>query len=360
MVCAKCCVCIRASNRNKGQAHNRSAPADTVTDMAVALASDSGWVGIGFPTSPGQMIGATAVIATSSAPNGVGVYSLTSYSQSGVTLVSGGSGRRLSNAATVEPAQISQVRSSHVRRRHVHVCIPNTVEMRERFDIQRSCDAGLPVLLCKRMRCRVMVANAAAAACAHERKYDTGFTPLLADATPSFLLAFERRGQFICTWLCLAARAARLRRSLWLYLPVPPPHRAITWSQSTQRRQRCSSTRSMTISTWRSPGRCAQAQCFSRCVRRMRLSLSAVFSRCTRKAGTTQSMRVISVSAGARKCVVTYSFAPSAPERMHSRVSPATLQGRNMRTNTPSAGRTADALYSLLACCRATRRSATS
>ena len=79
--------------------------------MAVALSSETGWVSLGFPSSAGQMIGATAVIATSSAPNGVGIYDLNSKDLSGVQLSSSSSsGRRLANTATLTPAQISKVR----------------------------------------------------------------------------------------------------------------------------------------------------------------------------------------------------------------------------------------------------------
>ena len=72
--------------------------ADSTAKMGVSMPSSTGWVGLGFPTSPGQMVGATAVIATTSASNGVGIYDLNSQDVSGVNEVSGSSG---SNSPTI-------------------------------------------------------------------------------------------------------------------------------------------------------------------------------------------------------------------------------------------------------------------
>ena len=74
--------------------------------MGVSMPTTTGWVGIGFPTSPGQMVGSTAVIATTSATNGIGIYDLASTDISGVTQSSGA----LSHLTANGPPELSKVR----------------------------------------------------------------------------------------------------------------------------------------------------------------------------------------------------------------------------------------------------------
>ena len=48
--------------------------ADPYASLAVSIPSSTGWVALAFPAEPSTMPGSTAVIATSSSDNGIGVY----------------------------------------------------------------------------------------------------------------------------------------------------------------------------------------------------------------------------------------------------------------------------------------------
>jgi hypothetical protein len=69
--------------------------------LGIEATSETGYVALGFPTSPGQMIGATAVIATDK----VDVYKLTGKSVAEVKVVTGAvgsqTGRRLSQGTFI-------------------------------------------------------------------------------------------------------------------------------------------------------------------------------------------------------------------------------------------------------------------
>ena len=71
----------------------------------------SGWVSLGFPATPGQMVGAVAVVATSdAAAGGAGIYELRGKDSSAVVEAGGGGGRRrLSQSYGAVASSISQV-----------------------------------------------------------------------------------------------------------------------------------------------------------------------------------------------------------------------------------------------------------
>eukprot|EP00892_Ulva_mutabilis_P012398 jgi/Ulvmu1/9530/UM053_0019.1 len=83
--------------------YNLRADGDTEATMAIET-PNPGWVAVGWPTTPGMMLGATAVIATTDAAAGdLGVFTLESKSVDGIVEMEGAvaASRRLAEAAPV-------------------------------------------------------------------------------------------------------------------------------------------------------------------------------------------------------------------------------------------------------------------
>ena len=62
---------------------------DTGAVLAAETPSETGWVALGFHNGDGQMVGSSAVIATETAENGIGVFDLNAKAASGVNEANG-------------------------------------------------------------------------------------------------------------------------------------------------------------------------------------------------------------------------------------------------------------------------------